>query len=179
MSSDILDVREAASYLKLNEQTVRRLARNHQMPAFKAGGTWRFRKAALDEWAKAQEKRPKRKHILVVDDDKGVLRVLEGLLAQERIDVSIATGGRAALNILEEEIPDLVLLDLKMPDMNGVQVLREIRHRWDHLPVVILTGFPESELMRQALQYSPVTFLSKPFRSEQLLRTLHQLLGKH
>lgn len=66
------------------------------------------------------------------------------------------------MELVCREAPDLILLDLKMPNMNGPQFLEELRKTHAALPVVIVTGYPESELMQQAMQYAPVLPLAKP-----------------
>ena len=91
--------------------------------------------------------------------------------------VSSASGGAEALKVMTQALPDLVILDLKMRQMDGPSVLKEIRAKWGSVSVVVLTGYPESDLMTRALVYSPLTLLSKPFTPDQLVETVKSILG--
>ena len=174
--TDVFDAHEAAKYLKLNPQTIRRLARNDEMPAFKVGGSWRFRKATLDRWAESQHARPRRRTILVVDDEQPIRDVLARVLEMEGFRVLTAPGGTEGLEILQRDTPDLVILDLRMPGMDGPTMLQEIRRGWGTIPVVILTGYPDSELMNRAMEYSPITLLAKPAAAEKIAATVKGIL---
>lgn len=174
---EILDAREASKYLKINEQTLRRLARNNEIPAFRVGGNWRFKRSSLDRWAESQELKRRLPHVLVVDDEDAIRVSLQRLLELEHFQVTTADGGVAALEAIREKVPDVVLLDMKMPDMDGPTVLQEIRKAWGSLPVIILTGYPDSELVRSALQFSPITLLAKPATPEQVVTTVRGLIG--
>ncbi len=170
--SDILDAREAAGYLKINEQTVRRLARNGDVPAFKVGGSWRFKKDALDRWAEGQQVNGSagpQGHVLVVDDEEMMRDFVRGALEKSGYEVTTASDGYEALQVMDRSNIDLVFLDLKMPNMSGPDTLRHIRERKNEVPVVILTGYPESDMVTEALEYSPITLLSKPCSVNQIL----------
>lgn len=173
--NDILDVREAAAYLRLNEQTVRRLARDRALPSFKVGGAWRFKKSTLDNWANTQRPvnsstRPsKERRVLVIDDEAAIRDLVHRTLEAEQFEVLEADSGLAAMEFMKGPAPDLVLLDLMMPGMAGPEVIKSIREQWGAVPVVILTGYPSSDLMQKVLPYTPVTLLAKPFTLEQLV----------
>ncbi|MGD2174301.1 MAG: response regulator [Candidatus Brocadiaceae bacterium] len=176
--SDIFDARDAAAYLKLNEQTVRRLAREKQIPAFKVGGTWRFKKSVLDSWAEAQQDADRARDILVVDDEEPVRDFVRRVLEREGHSVTTASDGAEALELMQDHNPDCVLLDLRMPGMGGPETLKRIREGWGALPVVILTGYPEIALMHRALQYAPITLLAKPVTRDQIVEAVENLLGE-
>jgi DNA-binding NarL/FixJ family response regulator len=76
------------------------------------------------------------------------------------------------------EVPGLILLDLVMPEMNGVQFLEQLRKTHPGLPVVIVTGYPDSDLMHQATRYAPLMLVSKPAELEQIERTIRIVLGE-
>ena len=175
---DLLDVHQAARYLRLNEYTVRRLARESKIPAFKVGAVWRFMRSALHSWMDSQHGLSDERHILVVDDEEYVRYSLRRALEREGFFVTCASRGEEALEHMQREIPGLVLLDLKMPGMNGPEVLREIRRGWDNIPVVILTGYPESELVRRALQCSPITLVAKDASHEKIVETVKERLSR-
>ncbi len=175
--SDLLDAREAAGYLKLNEQTVRRLAREKQIPAFKVGGSWRFKRSSLEEWAEKQQTLGPPKKMLIVDDEEPVRDLVSRVLERRGYEVRVAREGSEALQLIEEEVPDCILLDLKMPGMDGPETLKRVRERWENIPVVILTGYPEIALVHRALQYTPVTLLAKPVTRDEILQAVESLMG--
>lgn len=173
---DVLDAREAAKYLKINEQTLRRLARDKEIPSFKVGGSWRFRKSSLERWARSQERRIDTQRVLVVDDEEPVRRLLRRVLEAEGYAVETATGGKEAVQAMQRQLPDLLLLDLMMPEMDGVEVLQVVRKSYGALPVIVLTGFPDSALMEKALEFSPFTVLAKPSSPEKVVETVRGIL---
>lgn len=174
--SDVLDAREAAQYLKINEQTVRRLARDSEIPAFKVGGSWRFKRSSLDRWASSQELRQIHRNVLVIDDEEAVRTVLKRALEREEFRVETVGSGEEALTSLRDGVPDVIILDLKMPGMDGPEVLRHIREQRDDVPVIILTAYPESTLMERAMQYGPITLLSKPASPDLVVATVRKAL---
>jgi excisionase family DNA binding protein len=184
-SPDIFGIREAAAFLGVHEQTVRRLSRRGAIPCFKVGRDWRFRKEALLRWSEEHHERSAKSRagetgacsVLVIDDEEKVCRALAGMLQRIGCRVRTATRGRDGLALVREEPPDLILLDLKMPDMNGPQLLAELRAEHPHLPVVIVTGYPDGRLMLEASQHAPLMMLAKPVEKELLERTVRVAIG--
>jgi len=166
---EVLTLSEAASYLKINEQTARRLAREGQIPAFKVGGSWRSKKSLLDRWAEGQSTARQPRLILAVDDEQAVLDYVRDVLASAGFRVLTANCGPDAIDLVRRECPDLVLLDLKMPGMDGPATLGHIRQVRGSVPVVVLTAFPDSELMERALEHGPITLLAKPLSPHLLV----------
>ena len=115
-------------------------------------------------------------HILVVDDDELTQDAMKRVLEREGYRATTVEGGKKALQTLENFTPNLVLLDMHMPEMNGPRTLKEIKKYWPHLPVVIMTSNPRSELVEEALSLSPVTLLAKPCKRQQLLDTVRGIL---
>ena len=173
---DLLDVRQTAEYLKLNEYTVRRLARGGEIPSSKVGGVWRFRRQLLDSWFDSQSAQQVRAHVLVVDDEEYIRHAMRRVLQAEGMLVTVASSGPEALRCVDQNPPDLVLLDLKMPEMDGPEVLMEIRRREPEIPVLILTGFPDSDLVSQALDHSPITLLTKDAPEAVVVEAVHEHL---
>jgi excisionase family DNA binding protein len=157
-------------------ETVRRLARRGEIPAFKVGKDWRFRRDALLGWTETHDLRRREPHVLVVDDEKVVRDVVRRLLEPESYRVATASDAEQGLDYVAQGPPDVVLLDLKMPGMNGVEFLRRLRKEHGDVPVLIITGYPSSDLMRQAVQYGPITLLPKPLEQRQLLRSVRVAL---
>ena len=183
--TQVFGITEAAAFLGAHEQTVRRLARRGAIPSFKVGKDWRFRKEALVRWSEEQHRGRSEVQrrgdgpcsVLVVDDEEKICRMLSGMLRRIGCTVRTATRGQDGLALIAAEAPDLILLDLKMPGMNGPQFLAVLRMTHPEMPVVIVTGYPDSELMQQATQYAPVMLLSKPVEAALLERTVRSVLG--
>jgi CheY-like chemotaxis protein len=83
-----------------------------------------------------------KKRVLVVDDEEGIRLLYKEELEEEGCEVEIAASGEEAIEKLESDSIDLVLLDIKMPGMDGIEVLRKVKERWKNLPVVLCTAYP-------------------------------------
>ena len=115
--------------------------------------------------------------ILVVDDDQEMLRMLNRALELEGYGVAIAADGRAALILMEEQEPDLVILDIVMPELDGFQVLDLIRQRCN-VPVIMLTARCEVTTLRDALVRGADDYVRKPFRTRELLARVQAKLRR-
>jgi excisionase family DNA binding protein len=173
----VFNAQEAASFLGAHVETVRRLARRDELPAFKVGKDWRFRREALLRWAEGHHLRRRPPCVLVVDDEESVRNLVGQFLAADGCNVRLAADGVEGLARLNGEVVDLVLLDLKMPGMNGPEFLRELRRRNENLPVIVLTGYPDSDLMVEAMRHGPFTLLAKPVEGELLVRAVRSALN--
>ena len=174
----MLSAQEAAVFLHVHVETIRRLARSGELPRMKVGRQWRFSRETLDRWAESHRERSTiAKRVLIVDDELSLRRSQRPLLAAEGYDVSTAADGVEALDLMTQRVPDVVLLDLVMPNMNGATVLGEIRKRYGDLPVIIYTGYPDSELMVQALEHGPILMLAKPVVKADLLKAIRTALA--
>jgi len=114
-------------------------------------------------------------NVLVIDDDAELLEVMRQVLTTERYNVRTARDGIEGLQLMRRQTPDIVLLDLAMPNLSGSAMLEEIRKNWGGLPVIVHTGFSEGELMKEAVAFSPFTFLAKPCSAQQLLETVRKV----
>ena len=114
-------------------------------------------------------------YIMVVDDDHEMLRMLNRILKMEGYDVAVADNGRLALALLEKHMPDLVLLDIMMPELNGFQVLDLIRQRCN-IPVIMLTGRCEVTTLQKSLDLGADDYVKKPFSTRELLARIRAKL---
>lgn len=119
-----------------------------------------------------------RDRILIVDDDLGVIRSMEAVLRDEGFDVSTVTAGADALRAIERLSPALVLLDVWMPDLDGIEVLAGIRAAGGGPPVIVLSGHATVELAVKATRLGAVDFIEKPFSIDGLLSSVHRALGR-
>ncbi len=115
--------------------------------------------------------------IMVVDDEQAILRLLSRALEPEGYGVIVADNGRSSLDLLEEHTPDLVILDIMMPGLDGFQVLDMIRQR-SNIPVIMLTGKPEVNTARDALLLGADDYVRKPFHTGELLARIRGKLRR-
>lgn len=107
--------------------------------------------------------------ILIVEDDNGLQKYLKELFASNGYSISLATDGVFALNSINKLPPDLVILDLGLPNMAGEDVLVEIRKKWPGLPVIILTAKDSVSDKVQGLNIGADDYMTKPFSADELL----------
>jgi len=117
----------------------------------------------------AERRRFQDAHVLVVDDEKGVRGIVRAALERHGFQVQEASNGEEALEMLAHGEPDLVLLDLVMPGMDGAELFETLRKQQPDVPVVILTGYPKADIVKRILASGPATVLTKPFVPEELL----------
>jgi len=107
---------------------------------------------------------PKSGKILIVDDDKSVRDFLQLFLKKKGYDqIVLVEKGQDAFSFVEKEDIKLVLLDIKLPDMDGLEVLRRIKQIKKDTGVIMITGFPEQQKAKQAIQEGAYDFIVKPF----------------
>ncbi|GHF65776.1 Mycobacterial persistence regulator MrpA (two component response transcriptional regulatory protein) [Streptomyces mashuensis] len=119
-----------------------------------------------------------RRTVLVVEDDPGVRRTLDQLLRFEGYRVVPACDGLQALSLLEQESPDLALVDVVMPGLDGLALCRTLRRRGDRLPVLVLTARDQVGDRVAGLDAGADDYLAKPFATEELLARIRALLRR-
>ncbi len=119
----------------------------------------------------------KRNRVLVVDDEKPIRETFRHTFEHVGYTVVTASTAEEAIEAARGEMPDIAFVDLVMPGAGGVQVIRALREMDEALPVVIVTGYPDSALMHQALAYSPLLVLAKPVGPKALLDTARSALA--
>jgi DNA-binding response OmpR family regulator len=116
--------------------------------------------------------------LLVIDDDPGVTNLLRRGLSYEGFAVDTAASGPAGLNVAREYYPDLVILDIMMPGMDGLEVLRRLRSADDQLPILMLTGRDAPSDQVAGLETGADDYMVKPFSLDVLLAHVHSLLRR-
>lgn len=117
------------------------------------------------------------RRILVVDDDSMNLVRTKMILSQD-YEVVLATSGMAALNMLKAQKMDLVLLDIEMPKMDGIETFEHMKDVAPGVPVIFLTASGLEEDVRSAIKLGAVNYLKKPFQPRELMRRVTQELEK-
>lgn len=114
--------------------------------------------------------------LLIVDDQQGVRRLLQEVFAEEGYSVRTASGGEEALDIIAKEMPDLLLLDIKMPGMSGLEILEELRMTNAALPVLMMTAYGDLEVVEQAKKLGVKHYIIKPFDLSEVRHMVKGLL---
>lgn len=117
--------------------------------------------------------------ILIIDDDEKNRKILKLRLLSEGFDVKEAEDGLKGLKILEEEGCDLVLLDIKMPQMSGIDLLSEIRRREIDVPVIMMTAYGSESIAVEAFKKGADDYLIKPFDAPSAIKRIEEILEKH
>lgn len=166
-----MTVKETAEYLRIPLPTVYYLVQRGQLPAIQIGGRWRIKRASLDRdvLRKEEEGQPT---VLVVDDDPALQDMFKLFLKKAGFSRVVVGTGKEARGALEKQKFDLVFLDLNLPDATGDEIYLEAKKKFPDLPIVIITGYPDSEMLDRILQTGPVTVLRKPLKIEQLDQTV-------
>ncbi len=137
------------------------------------------------EESKVEEAAPKKEKkaqvgaqtILVIDDSIVIRKMVELALEGEDLVLETASSGKEAMQKLDDIKPDLVILDLMLPDINGIDLLKTIKASLG-IPVIMLSGKDSPQMVEKAKAEGANAFLPKPFRDEDLVKTIHELLEK-
>lgn len=192
MDETFLTTEEVLEYLQVNLRTVYRLIKAGKLPAVRVGRQWRFRKADLDAWLDSQRPggiRPivdhsaavrvsaGRPRVLVADDEASIRELLGRTLALAEYDVDVVVDGRSALDRLRVDNYDLLIADLRMPGVDGLQLIREARRFNTSMKVIIITGYSSESAAIEAVNLGVNGYLTKPFRVAQVLSAVGKALG--
>jgi len=172
---NLLTVKETAKYLRIPLPTVYYLVQRGQLPAIQIGGRWRIKKNALDKDILKEEKSGQ-PTVLVVDDDESLQNLFKLFLKKIGFSRVVVGTVKEAIAALEKQKFDLVFLDLKLPDGPADDVYDFVKREQPDCPVIIITGYPDSEMLDRILAKGPITVLKKPLKTEQLQQTV-RILG--
>lgn len=117
-----------------------------------------------------------RKQILICDDQPNI-RESYKLILEKDYDLVFADNGQVVLTYLKENRPDLLIMDIKMPRMDGLTALKELKKLQPELPVLIVTGYESVETATAAIQSGAFDYIVKPFEPEQISRSVEKILS--
>ncbi len=123
------------------------------------------------------------KSILLIDDDKLILMTLKRLLTREGYKVTTALSGQGALRRMEEDGFDLIISDIKMPQMDGIETVKKIRehlvqHGKNPIPEIFITAYAKEDIYKEALKLNAVGYIEKPFDVKTLIQTTKEAIEK-
>jgi len=115
--------------------------------------------------------------ILIVDDEPSILQILKSMLSDENFEVITASNGYEALKIIEAESPDLVLLDIWLPGIDGIETLKEIKKNTPYIPVIMITGHGTIETAVSATKFGAYDFIEKPLSIDKIIVSINNALN--
>ena len=101
--------------------------------------------------------------VLIVDDQYGIRILLNEVLQKEGYDTYQAANGLQALEVVQENVPDLILLDMKIPGMDGIEILKRVKALYPDMKVIIMTAYGELDMIQEAMDLGAITHFAKPF----------------
>ena len=173
--TELMTLEELAQYLRFTKKTIYGLLKQGNIPAIRIGRKWRFEKDIIDNWLHQNMKGVKTR-ILVIDDEDIIRSLFETTLKEYGHIVVTASTGAEGIQYVKQRDFDLVFLDLKLPDMDGAEVFREIKNVRPTLLVTIITGYPDSEMMEKALREGPLGVMNKPFSDSDIIAAVNSFV---
>jgi len=171
---NLMTVKETAAYLRIPLPTVYYLVQRGQLPAIQIGGRWRVKRDALDRDVLREEEKGQ-PTVLVIDDDLNIQDMFKLFLKKSNLSRMIVGDGKEAIAALMKQKFDLCFLDLQLPDFTGDEIYSIAKEQQPDLPIIIITGYPDSQILDNILKHGPVTVLKKPLQLEQLQQTVRWL----
>ena len=173
--SELMTVKETAQYLRIPVPTVYYLVQRGQIPAVQIGGRWRVKRSLLDRDVLRNDDEHGQPAVLVVDDDLALQALYKQFLRKANLARLVVGSGAAAIAMAQKQRFDLVFLDLNLPDIPGDEVYLRLKAIHPDMPIVIITGYPDSELLSRILSSGPVMVIKKPLEFERLNQAVKQL----
>ena len=173
--AELMTVEEVAQYLRVTTKTIYRLLKKGSIPTSKVGHLWRFDKGTIDAWLK-ENATPVKVSTLVIDDEESIRSLFEDVLMSLGHKVMTAESSSRGLALIKAHNFDLVFLDLKIPDIDGAELLGKIKAIRPDMLVTIITAYPESDLMARALEQGPLGVMKKPFTVSDIKATIDTFL---
>jgi DNA-binding NtrC family response regulator len=117
-------------------------------------------------------------NVLVVDDEEVVRRSYQRVLASVRCQVKAVGDGEQALKAMETQAYDIVLLDLRMPGMDGMSVLKTMKRRWPEGEVIVITGYPSVDTAKEAIRLGACDYLAKPVAPGEVIEAANSAMER-
>lgn len=118
------------------------------------------------------------KKILIVDDDQVVLASCKRILDSEGYAVSLTSNVKDALQMLQKKNFDIILVDVIMPEYDGIYLIGNVRENLPHLPILVMSGYPTPETISSGMRMGATHFIAKPFTPDELITAVYKALLK-
>jgi len=168
----LMTLKEVAEYLRVTEKTIHRLLEKNAIPAARVGHLWRFDNDSINKWLQERSIFVKTR-ILVIDDEEPINALIKETLGKLGYEVVTAESVVDGLKLAEEQDFNLVFLDLRILSIDGTEAFKQIKSVKPDIPIVIITGYSDSDLLMQALSYRPLGVIIKPFSDSDILQVLN------
>ncbi len=116
-------------------------------------------------------------HIMVIDDERDVLAYLDAALTVEGYRVTGVISGAEAIDLMKEDTPDMIILDLRMPDMNGIEILHAIRKTYANMPVIVCSALRSYKRDFEIISGNVAAFFEKPIDFDRLTEVIAEQIG--
>ncbi len=173
--AELMTVGELADYLRVTKKTIYRLLEQGKIPATKVGNQWRFEKSSIDAWLQRNSVGAKAS-ILVIDDEQVVCDLLQEELSERGYLCTTTLSGKDALAKLATENFDVVLLDIRLPGMSGMEVLREIWLDHGNTATIMITAVNDVATAVEAMKLGASDYIVKPFDLDRVVTSIRTAL---
>ena len=116
--------------------------------------------------------------ILVVDDEKIVLESCQAVLEEEGFEAVLVPSADEALKAMKNDDFSLLVIDVKMPEHDGMYLMQELKKRWPEVPIIVMSGYYTTNTIYEAIGMGAATFIAKPFEPEELINAIRQVIKK-
>jgi excisionase family DNA binding protein len=171
---DLMTVKETSQYLRIPLPTVYYLVQRGQLPAVQIGGRWRIKRDLLDRDILKKDQ-GLRQAVLVVEDDPALQTLYREFLKRGGLADLVVGTAREAVEAMQRHNVSLAIIDLNLPDSSGDELYFRLQDLNPEVPIVIVTGYPDSEMLNRILSSGPVTVLRKPVDFEQLTALIRRM----
>lgn len=182
----MLKVNQVARYLQMNRMTIYKLAKTGSLPGVKIGSEWRFNKDELLSWLKVhpeieetQGKISKKKlkgRVLIVDDDPGIRELFIKFLKDDGQKAYMASSSKECMGLVKKYNPNVVLLDLKMADIDGIDTLQLIKRYNKKIAVIIITAYATMNTAIEAMKLGAYDYIAKPFDNDKIISLVRKAI---
>ena len=176
-SSDFITVKEAAYYLRIPLPTAYYLVKTGRIPVIPIGGRYRIKRSVLDRelLRRNEDSDLTLPTVLVVDYEPSIQSLFKKFLRKAGMGRVVVGSGAEAVAMARQQKFELVFLDLQLPDIPGDMVYEKLKELHPELPIVVITGYPDSEILSTICGSGPVTVIQKPLNFTLLNQVLKQL----
>ena len=116
--------------------------------------------------------------VLMVDDEEGFVNVMAKRMGKRGVEIVKSFSGTEGIQVLRRQVFDAAVVDLKLGDMNGIEILKIFKKMDPDMPVIMLTGHGSEEAAREGIQYGAFDYLTKPYELEALIQKINEAIGR-